>query len=85
MQRDSASSSTVTTEQIVYGALPLTTINEPECRAIAITSINGSATLSGVSGPMGDQTDADLLIQLRGWADAIVVGAETARKETTVL
>ncbi|MHD0173132.1 pyrimidine reductase family protein [Corynebacterium diphtheriae] len=81
MQRDSASSSTVTTDQIVYGALPLTTINEPECRAIAITSINGSATLSGVSGPMGDQTDADLLIQLRGWADAIVVGAETARKE----
>ncbi|MEL6050452.1 hypothetical protein QVH36_02190 [Corynebacterium rouxii] len=84
MQRDSTFSNTEAIERIVYSALPATTIDEPECRAIAITSINGSATLSGVSGSLGDQTDAELLIQLlqlRGWADAIIVSAETARKE----
>lgn len=60
---------------------PTQPARHPELRAIAISTINGSATVSGTSAAMGNPTDAALLQRVRGWADAILVGAQTARSE----
>lgn len=48
---------------------------------VAITTITGSATIDGTSGALGNDTDTDLLLGLRAWADVVLVGATTARKE----
>lgn len=50
-------------------------------RAIAVNSLTGSATLNKRSKDLGNATDSRLLLALRGWADAILVGAETVRAE----
>ena len=46
-----------------------------------ITSVDGSVTVGGRSGPLGGPVDWAVLSALRGCADAIVVGAGTARSE----
>lgn len=46
-----------------------------------ITSVDGSVTVQGRSGPLGGPVDWAVLCALRGCADAIVVGAGTARSE----
>ncbi len=46
-----------------------------------ITSVDGSVSVQGRSGPLGGPTDWAVLSALRGCADAIVVGAGTARSE----
>ncbi len=60
---------------------PTQPAHHPELRAIAISTINGSATVSGTSAAMGNPTDAALLQRVRGWADAVLVGAQTVRSE----
>lgn len=60
---------------------PTQPAHHPELRAIAISTVNGSATVSGTSAAMGNPTDAALLQRVRGWADAILVGAQTVRSE----
>ncbi|MDO5670889.1 MAG: dihydrofolate reductase family protein [Corynebacterium sp.] len=55
--------------------------DQPEVRAIAVTSLTGSLTLDGVSGGLGNDLDRELLLALRDWADVVVVGAATVRAE----
>ncbi|WP_288831511.1 dihydrofolate reductase family protein [uncultured Corynebacterium sp.] len=53
----------------------------PEVRAILATTLFGSLTRGGTSGPLGNANDAALLSRLRGWADCVLVGAGTVRAE----
>ena len=46
-----------------------------------ITTVDGSVSVNGRSGPLGGPADWAVLSALRGCADAIVVGAGTARTE----
>ena len=46
-----------------------------------ITTVDGSVSVQGRSGPLGGPADWAVLSALRGCADAIVVGAGTARTE----
>ncbi len=46
-----------------------------------VTSVDGSVSVQGRSGPLGGPVDWAVLSALRGCADAIVVGAGTARSE----
>lgn len=46
-----------------------------------ITSIDGSVTIDGTSGQLGNSTDRNLLSIIRGIADVILVGAGTVRAE----
>ena len=55
--------------------------DQPEVRAIAISSLTGSLTLDGVSGGLGNELDRQLLLALRDWADVVLVGAGTVRAE----
>lgn len=47
-----------------------------------VSSADGAATLSGRSGGLGSPADQEVLLLLRDRADAIVVGAGTARAES---
>ncbi|ROO88298.1 riboflavin biosynthesis pyrimidine reductase [Actinocorallia herbida] len=53
----------------------------PWLRANMIASADGAATREGLSGGLGNETDRLLFQALRGFADAIVVGAQTVRAE----
>lgn len=52
-----------------------------EIRAVAVSTINGSASVNGTSGALGNDTDTEVFLAARQWADVIVVGAGTARAE----
>jgi riboflavin biosynthesis pyrimidine reductase len=46
-----------------------------------ITSLDGSATVDGTSGGLGNTNDRAILLTLREQADIVIVGAATARGE----
>lgn len=46
-----------------------------------VASLDGSVTLDGTSGGLGNPNDVDVLVTLRRLADVVVVGAGTARGE----
>lgn len=46
-----------------------------------VTSLDGSTTVAGVSGPLGNRNDSAVLGALRRAADVVLVGAGTARLE----
>lgn len=50
-------------------------------RLIAVSTLHGSATIDGTSGPMGDATDGELFAALREWADIAIVGSATVKAE----
>ena len=50
-------------------------------RSVFVSSLDGAATFNGRSGALGNNTDRTLFTLLRGLADVVVVGAETARVE----
>ena len=52
-----------------------------EVRAVVITTVFGSFTSGGTSGALGNDTDSDLLLALREWADVILVGSGTVKAE----
>ncbi|MBP3087742.1 hypothetical protein EML15_01060 [Corynebacterium sp. sy017] len=52
-----------------------------ELRAIAVSTINGRASIAGSSQSLGNATDTQLLLSLRTWADVVIVGAGTIRAE----
>ena len=54
---------------------------EPWVMLCMITSLDGSVSVQGRSAPLGGPVDWAVLSALRGCADAIVVGAGTARSE----
>ncbi|WP_151548696.1 MULTISPECIES: pyrimidine reductase family protein [Corynebacterium] len=73
-----------------YGPTPLTRSeilgaecppSQPEIRAVCVSSLNGSATLEGTSGSLGNANDTRVLSTLRAWADVVLVGAGTVRAE----
>jgi riboflavin-specific deaminase-like protein len=45
------------------------------------TTLDGRATIEGVSGPIGSETDTAMLSGLRGRFDAVMIGAGTMRAE----
>lgn len=46
-----------------------------------ITSLDGSASVDGTSGGLGNTNDRQILLTLRDHADVVIVGASTARGE----
>ena len=44
-------------------------------------TVDGGATIGGVSGPIGSDTDTEMLVGLRARFDAVMVGAGTMRAE----
>ena len=50
-------------------------------RVNMIMSVDGATAFGGLAGPLSGPCDQDLLLALRGYADAVLVGAETARAE----
>ncbi len=50
-------------------------------RVNMILSLDGAAAVDGVAGPLSDETDRNLLLSLRGFADVVLVGAGTVRAE----
>jgi riboflavin-specific deaminase-like protein len=44
-------------------------------------TLDGRATIGGVSGPIGTTTDTQMLVGLRTRVDAVMIGAGTMRKE----
>jgi len=44
-------------------------------------TIDGRATIGGKSGPIGSDTDTEMLVRLRGRFDAVMIGAGTMRVE----
>jgi riboflavin-specific deaminase-like protein len=44
-------------------------------------TVDGRATIAGVSGPIGSATDTAMLVGLRGRFDAVMIGAGTMRAE----
>lgn len=52
-----------------------------QMRAITAQTLTGSAAIDGASGELGNELDSALLLGLRDWSDAIVVGAGTVRAE----
>lgn len=50
-------------------------------RVNMILSLDGAAAVDGVAGPLSNATDQSLLLALRGFADAVLVGAGTVRAE----
>ncbi|MCY3806498.1 MAG: dihydrofolate reductase family protein [bacterium] len=55
--------------------------DRPWAMLCMITSVDGSVSVQGRSAPLGGPVDWAVLTALRGCADAIVVGAGTARSE----
>jgi riboflavin biosynthesis pyrimidine reductase len=45
------------------------------------TTVDGRATIGGVSGPIGSATDTEMLVGLRTRFDAVMIGAGTMRAE----
>ncbi|WKD61354.1 2,5-diamino-6-ribosylamino-4(3H)-pyrimidinone 5'-phosphate reductase [Corynebacterium ciconiae DSM 44920] len=64
--------------QILGTELPL---SHREVRGVAISSLNGAATVEGTSGSLGNDNDTRVLTTLRAWADCVLVGAGTVRAE----
>lgn len=50
-------------------------------RMIEVSTLSGSASVHGSSTKLGNETDSSLLLGLRDWADAVVVGARTVKAE----
>lgn len=44
-------------------------------------TVDGRATISGRSGPIGGEADTEMLMELRSCADAVMIGAGTMRTE----
>jgi riboflavin biosynthesis pyrimidine reductase len=62
-------------------ATPASTISSPWVILSMVHSIDGSTSLSGVSGPLGSETDQAVFSTLRSRADVLLVGAGTVRAE----
>jgi riboflavin biosynthesis pyrimidine reductase len=46
-----------------------------------VTTLDGRATIGGRSGPIGSQTDTEMLVGLRARFEAVMIGAGTKRAE----
>lgn len=60
-----------------YAYPPIT----PWLRANMVVSLDGAATISGLSGGLGGAADRRIFLLLRGLADVVIVGAQTVRSE----
>ncbi|ANE04178.1 pyrimidine reductase family protein [Corynebacterium crudilactis] len=60
---------------------PLSPVSTPEFRTIVVTALNGSTTINGTSGQLGNATDTELLLALRRWSDVVLVGSGTIKAE----
>ncbi len=55
--------------------------NRPLVAVNFATTVDGRASIGGVSGPIGSSTDTAMLVGLRGRFDAVMIGAGTMRAE----
>jgi riboflavin-specific deaminase-like protein len=73
-----------TTPAEQYSGLGLVELAHPD-RPYVVTNfaltLDGRATISGRSGPIGDRTDSEVLHRLRTQVDAVMIGAGTLRVE----
>jgi riboflavin-specific deaminase-like protein len=61
--------------------VPLAHEDRPYLVMNFVTSLDGHATLGGRSGPLGSDTDMEMLQRLRTRVDAVMIGAGTMRAE----
>lgn len=72
----------LTTDRILaYLDLPQLATKQPRVSAIAVTSLDGRATINGVSGGLGNALDARIFNTHRALADVVFVGAGTIKAE----
>lgn len=64
-----------------YGSMLGERGDRPWVAVCMIASLDGSTVVDGRSGPLGNETDAAVLRQLRATADVVLVGARTAAHE----
>ncbi len=69
------------TREELFAAYELPDRTHTRVRMNFVQSADGSATLDGRSGPLGGDTDRNLMQVLRTMADVVVVGAGTVRVE----
>lgn len=73
-----------TTPADQYSGLRLVELARPD-RPYLVTNfavtVDGRATIGGRSGPIGDETDSEVLHRLRTQVDAVMIGAGTLRAE----
>ena len=65
-----------------YRAARPTFGNRPWVSSVMVASIDSAIDVGGTSGPLGNDTDRDLLALMRREHGAVFVGASTARHET---
>lgn len=70
-----------TTVRAAYDVPRTATPGRPWVGLCMVSSLDGSVTVDGSSGGLGNPNDLDVLVTLRSLADVIVVGAGTARGE----
>lgn len=66
--------------EVVYGDLPAAQ-GRPAVRLNMIASLDGAATVDGLSGGLGGPADHRVFTVLRGMADVVLVAAGTVRAE----
>ncbi|MBH5295895.1 pyrimidine reductase family protein [Corynebacterium ulcerans] len=54
----------------------------PELRAVTLATLNGSATINGVSGFSSTPLDAEMITAVRAWSDLILVTSATIKAES---
>lgn len=74
---------TTTVEQQLDGYRPWEQVHDdrPFVAMNFAATVDGRATIGGVSGPIGSETDTAMLVGLRSRFDAVMIGAGTMRAE----
>jgi riboflavin biosynthesis pyrimidine reductase len=73
---------TTVEEQLdAYRPRELARVERPHVAMNFAVTVDGRATIAGVSGPIGSATDTAMLTGLRGRFDAVMIGAGTMRVE----
>jgi len=76
-----AASTTVAEQLHGLDLKPLAKPDRPYLILNFVTTLDGRATIDGRSGPIGSETDTEMLQRLRTRVDAVMIGAGTMRAE----
>ena len=73
----------VTVPELIAGFTPSESPHEDRPHLITnfVLTLDGRATIGGVSGPIGTKRDTQMLVGLRTRVDAVMIGAGTMREE----
>ncbi|MEY6434542.1 pyrimidine reductase family protein [Corynebacterium pseudotuberculosis] len=57
-------------------------IQSPELRAVTLATLNGSATINGISGFSSTPLDSEIITAVRAWSDLVMVTSATVKVES---